>query len=410
MSKPRSTIRGTGCLAVLLLCLLGPLAGDSQAATPVASFASPACPTDVATWHIAYRLYWTSSLGQTTSRSALPSALRRAAEFAADVSEDSACGVRAVVDVFDEGAAVWPASKNSEGSPADTQAFLAGGGYDWIFYRFPSNGESYCAVTDPTGFPAPGTSPSQSRFPVDPEGRLGCEAGSRFDCTCEPSDVLMEHEWLHAVVAFYNPRLGWPRPDVHGACAHGFPGSRCPGEGVNEGYFAAMMQGLVQEADGPKGIEPDEWTRQGTPAHPLIAHPRLRVRALRRARMSLSFPRRLGGPVRLTVKTRQDRTVRSQLVRTRKLVFSIPKPGRWLVCLDFEGSEAYYRAHPCSEWSFYRSDFAHRGRSRSGRLRAWRGSGSWGPNSLQPPRSPQITETQSIFSASSMTIPSGPRT
>jgi hypothetical protein len=267
-----------------------------------------------------------------------------------------------VVDVFDEGSAIWPASNDSEDSPADTRAFLAAGDYDWIFYRLPSNGEDYCAITETTGGVSEGTSPSQSRFPVDPQGRLGCEAGSPFDCACEPSDVLMEHEWLHAVVAFYNPRLGWPTPDVHGACDHAFPGSRCPGEGVNEAYFAAMMQGAVQEADGPKGIEPDEWTRQGTPAHPLIAHPKLRIRALRRALMSLSFPRRLGGPVQLTVKTNRGRTVRSQLIRRRKLVFPIPRPGGWSVCLNFEGSEAFYPAHKCSEWRFYRSDFAHRGR------------------------------------------------
>lgn len=350
-------------LAVSLACLLAAPAGSASAATPIATFASPACPSDVATWHIAYRLYWTSSLGQSTSRSALPVTLKRAAEFAADVSNDSGCGVRAIVDVFDEGAAIWPASEASEKSPADTNTFLAAGGYDWIFYRFPSNGEYYCAITEPTGGVSEGTSPSQSRFPVDSEGRLGCEAGSPFDCFCEPSDVLMEHEWLHAVVAFYNPRLGWPTPDVHGACDHEFPGSRCPGEGVNEAYFAAMMQGAVQEADGPKGIEPDEWTRQGTPAHPLIAPPRLRLRALRRARMLLSLPPGLGNPVQLVVKTKRGKTVRSQLVRKHKLVFPIPKPGRWLVCLDFEGSEAFYPVHRCSEWSFYRSDFIHRGRN-----------------------------------------------
>ena len=362
--KARSIIRRwrPAVFQLLVLCLFGSLVGGAAAATPIATYSSAACPTVVATWHIAYRLYWTSSLGQSTSRSALPVTLRLAAEFAADVGTDSDCGVRAIVDVFDEGPATWPASANSEDSPTDTNAFLAAGDYDWIFYRFPSNGETYCAITEPTGGPSQGTSPSQSRFPVDPDGRLGCEAGSPFDCMCEPSDVLMEHEWLHGVVAFYNPRLGWPEPDVHGACAHAFPGSRCPGEGVNEGYFAAMMQGAVQEADGLKGIQPDEWTRQGTPAHPVIAQPTLRIRALRKARISLQFPPRLAAPVQLVVKNREGRTIRSQLVRKRTFVFPIPRPGRWSVCLEFEGSEAYYPAHKCSDWRFFRSDFVKRGR------------------------------------------------
>lgn len=166
-------------LTLLGICgaLLGLAPGSAVASAPIATYASPGCPSEVATWHIAYRMYWSSTAGQTTSHEALSAALEELALFADDVRDDSACGVRATINVFDEGGAQWPASTESNQLPADSEQFEAAGHYDWVFYRFPANGERYCANTETTGGPAEGTEPSISRFPVDPESHLGVRRG-----------------------------------------------------------------------------------------------------------------------------------------------------------------------------------------------------------------------------------------
>jgi hypothetical protein len=335
-------------LGLTVLALVSAVARTpAYAGTRVASYASPPCPTTVATWRIAYRMYWADTEGHTTSREPTAEVLDRVQQFVDDVSVDSACGVRAEVDVYDEEGALWPASTESESLPADSQTFETGGGYDWIFYRFPSNGEAYCADTSPSAGPAEGTLPSVSRFPVDPEGHLGCDGGpASSDCTCEPWNVLMEHEWLHAVVAFYNPRLGWPVPDVHGACEHGYTQKPCPGAMTNETYFSDMMQGKVPENGGLRGIQSDEWTLQGTPANPRIRHPTLLLSGGGQSR-AVSFPADLGTGVGITIKNSAGVVVEQLTAPSPGWEFALPGAGSWEVCLQTSGSEAYYRATSC---------------------------------------------------------------
>jgi hypothetical protein len=334
------TTRGTlrrGVVGLLAFLACFSCAGaDAWAGTEVASYTSPACPTAVPVWHIGYRLFWTSSAGQTTSQSVQPEVLERAERFVDDVSQDSACGVRATVDVFDEGAAQWPASQESASLPADDLQFLGSGPYDWVFYRFPANGEAYCANTD-GGTPSIGGPPGASRFPVNPQGSLACGE----DDSTEPSPVLMEHEWLHAVVGFYNPRLGWPTPDVHGACSHGYECSE-----INEAYFADLMQGRVLENGAPKGIQPDEWSLQGTPADPLIHSAELGI-GVDGLDFHVEFPADLGAPVHVTVTGATGSAILDTTITRPGTRFSLPGPGSWTICLSSPGSEHYYPGENC---------------------------------------------------------------
>lgn len=324
----------------------------ATASTPFTSYSSPKCPTDVATWRIAYRLYWSSTSGQVTSDSALPAVLEEMQRFAEDITADSDCGVRAVIDVYDEGAAQWPTSAESSQLPPDSNSLQSSGHYDWIFYRFPSNNESYCANASAGGGPAEGTPPSVSRFPVDPEGHLGCASGpDSADCQCEPWRTLIEHEWLHAVVAFYNPRLGWPVPDVHGACEHGYSPTPCPSGMTNESYFSDMMRGRVAEGSLLRGIQHDEWTLQGTPAEPLIHHPAISVERRGDDRFAVQFPHDLGGPVQMAITDSSEKVVRTAEVTVPGSEFFLPTTDSWNVCLAFAGSETYYRRNVCTWWS-----------------------------------------------------------
>jgi hypothetical protein len=324
------------------------LATASSSAAPIATIESPPCPTPVATWHIAYRMFWVSSLGQTTSRAALPAVLEEAQEFANDVQEDSACGVRVSLDVYDEGQAIWPASPESATVPADTDSLMAAGGYDWTFFRMPTNGENFCAVTYVDAGPAEGTAPSASRFPVDPEGALGCAGPGSGDCACEPWRTLMEHEWLHAVVSFYNPRLGWPVNDVHAACEHGYDPGPCPSAMTDEHYFADMMQGRVLENGSPRGIQPDEWTLQGTPAHPLIQHPTVTFTSPKIGVMGVEIPPGLAGLATATYEGGSPTTSQTIGLATAQSTIQLPGPGNWNVCVKSPGSEAFYRSERCA--------------------------------------------------------------
>jgi hypothetical protein len=345
MRRHSNALSGIVVSAVAILCLA--LAGNAQAGTKIASFSTPSCPGPTATWRIAYRLYWQSSDGRTTSQLALPEALEQAEGFAADVRNDSACGARIVLDVYDEEGAVWPASTESESVPSDTGSFMTAGDYDWTFFRFPSNGEQYCANTQ-TGGPSEGVDPSLSRYPVDPEGRLGCAAGpTSTDCLCEPWRTLMEHEWLHAVVSFYNPRLGWPTPDVHGACEHGYSSPPCPSGMTNEKYFADMMQGKVGENGSLRGIQPDEWALQGTPRAPLIQHADTQVRVTADGHVRVTIPEGLANLMQLSVLDAAGQTIHQETLTSSSSEFDLPEAGRWNVCFDSNGSESYYPLHSC---------------------------------------------------------------
>jgi hypothetical protein len=331
----RGEQRALAILVVVAAFLLWPstrsdAAGTLRTGDVIASYATPGCP-GAAIWHIGYRLYWRDDQGRTTSKSALPATLDELKKFVDGVGDDSACGVRLVVDVYDEGDAPWPVSTQSNTLPSDNQAFLSQTAVDWIFYRFPSSGESYCANTNNT------RTPNAARFPVAPNGKLGCVGADGVDCMCEPWSVLMEHEWLHAVVAFYEPRLGWPTPDVHGSLEHGYARAN-----TDRGYFADMMKGKVPENGTLKGIQPDEWAKQGTPAKPLIKPFTFEFAAVPGTLdQILDFPADPGAPVHLTVRDSDLAIVSETAVTTPGFRFSLPGFGLWRLCVSFEGSSSY---------------------------------------------------------------------
>ena len=77
--------------------------------------------------------------------------------------------------------------------------------------------------------------------------------------------MLLMHEWMHEIVSFYIPaEQGWPTNDVHGGYEHGYVERPY----VNESYFTDMLQGKVLENGRPKGLLPQDYVIEGTPAHP----------------------------------------------------------------------------------------------------------------------------------------------
>lgn len=325
------TIRPALAAAMMVLVAAVGLATADRAtaATKIATLATSGC-TSGPVWRIGYRLYYQDTAGRTTTRDATTAALGELALFVDAVGQDSACGIRVVVDAFDMQGASWPASTNSTEKPADTTDFLSSGAYDSTFNRFPTNGEGYCANTDI------GLSGSFARFPVDADGGLGCVMGGP-DCRCEPWKVLLLHEWLHQTVAFYEPRLGWPIPDVHGACEHGYS-TNCA---TYEPYFVDMMQGRVPEAGGMRGIQPDEWALEGTPAQPVRAVAVTRVASDSAGTVAVDVPADLGGPV--TVTARNFDNINGAPETTfdpPQYRFQLPD-GLWFVCLRFAGSRRY---------------------------------------------------------------------
>jgi hypothetical protein len=327
--------RVSGALLSLLIVIV--TAASARADVPIATYATQGCP-GAPTWNIGYRMYFSDTDGRTTSREAIAASEGEIAKFVDIVGVSSACGVNMHIDVYDEGAAAWPASSQSDRLPADTTSFLSSGSYDWVFYRFPSNAESFCANTSVTVLP------NASRFPVDVDGRLGCAGGpSSGDCLCEPWSGLMEHEWLHAVVGFYEPRLGWPTPDVHGACTHNY-GTSC---NIDDAYFADMMQGKVREGDEMRGITPDEWAQQGTPAHPRL---KSLTWNLKTAGLdgTVTLPDDFAGVATLRILDTQASAVSSLTVGRGATRFSFPSSGRWSVCLASPVTAVYRSGSSCA--------------------------------------------------------------
>jgi hypothetical protein len=73
--------------------------------------------------------------------------------------------------------------------------------------------------------------------------------------------MLMFHEFMHQVVAFYRPSRGWPSGGVHGGAAHGYTVRPL----LSEQYFGAMLQGGVREQGALRGMVASEYVVQGTP-------------------------------------------------------------------------------------------------------------------------------------------------
>jgi hypothetical protein len=230
---------------------------------------APCAGTGAQTWRFGYRLYFTDTAGRITDRAAIPGVESQAQGFADAVATDSACALRASIDIYDMGAEPWTGTVAPSNllPAADNQAFRASGNYDATFMRYPRQGnEEFSGITGTEFVSATSgerTIYPYSGFPVDGTGRAYPN-----DEPEDPWRLLLMHEWMHQVVFFYNSsELGWPQNDVHGSAEHGyvFPGVSA---GVVEPYFADMLQGKVLENGQPKGLLPQDYLVEGTPAHP----------------------------------------------------------------------------------------------------------------------------------------------
>ncbi len=174
--------------------------------------------------------------------------------------------MRIRLDVYDQGGRRWPATRDWKRYPDDTFAFQKRHRYDAVFVRFPEMGdEGYSGVAH--GGP-----------PLDWRAKFPGSAGPFTNWgAVEPEANTLWHEWMHLVVGFYKPRLGWPKQDVHGGCAHvaAYPDACAK---VSEAYFTDMMTGRVLENGKPKGLLRREWAFYGTPTHPRHQDPGLYVR------------------------------------------------------------------------------------------------------------------------------------
>jgi hypothetical protein len=283
LHRRRAIVHLAIAVAVVATGLVGGAA--AQADAQIASYLTPGCES-APVWHIRFDLYWTDSQGHSTDPSVLPGVLSATELFVDDVGPDSGCGIRLQIDVFDEGTAVWPVNPNPAypARPADLDAALAAG-YDSEFIRIPARGdEPYAGITSPAPDFAAG---AYSEFPVT-------QAGSQlpgYPNEVDPWAILQMHEWLHQVVAFYDPALGWPTNDVHGACEHGYiDATKGACSQVDEHYFADMMQGKVAEAGGMRGITAADFAKDGTPARPVRAVLGAPALVPRGSFVRLSFP------------------------------------------------------------------------------------------------------------------------
>ena len=219
----------------------------ASAAAPVASYTSPDCGNVAApVWRIGYQLYWRNNAGQTTSRAYTAQTLRAAKVFVEKVAELSRCGVRAKLDVYDAGDDLWQVR---DAPPPSHESFVRQG-YDSMFYRFPAANSGYSGLS--------GENERWALFPVDPS------MPSSYLERGLPWEMLLMHEWLHQVVAFFREfdTIVFPRDDVHGACLHGYM-DNCM---VSERYFADLMSGNVSDRGKLTGIKPEQWDDYGKPS------------------------------------------------------------------------------------------------------------------------------------------------
>lgn len=259
-------MRGAFVVVALMLTMAGVARADGPTAAPkVGSYETSGCPSATPIWVFHYDLYWTGYEGATSNEASIqPGVLTAASNFAQDVGILSDCAVRAHVDVFSHSDAypVAPPSLTGDGG-----AFLdPPAGYDDEMVRVPVPSETALGYA---GITSGGAGPGRNFFPVDPSEDSG-----------QPWEILLMHEWLHSVVAFYTTPLGWPfentpYPDVHGACnaseAQAYPdgatydGVPSAGCMVNSLYFHDLMTGNVLDGNQLKGMQPAQWAAQRTP-------------------------------------------------------------------------------------------------------------------------------------------------
>jgi hypothetical protein len=113
-----------------------------------------------------------------------------------------------------------------------------------------------------------------------------------------PWKMLLMHEWMHEIVSFYIPaEQGWPVNDVHGGYEHGYVEHPY----VNERYFTDMLQGKVLENGQPKGLLPQDYVIEGTPAHPRRQNLIVSSRMDGRYRLHYTAPPDFDGSLQITV-------------------------------------------------------------------------------------------------------------
>jgi hypothetical protein len=309
------------------------VATQARAEVPVASYSTATCSIGNE-WRVLYRLYFTDTEGRTTTRDATSEVLTNAKSFADAVGTDSACSLRMHIDVQDMGDTPWPAGKLR---PDDIEAAIDRGGYDAAFVRHPLRNETYAGVT--------GISDLRhfvSAFPVDPAGlQVRCP-----DCDIDPTVGLMEHEWMHQVVAFYDPVQGWPTNDVHGGYEHGYCESATFCSQVYRGYFAAMLQGTVIDGGRPTGLLPADYLRDGRPAAPARAaspdwtYSFLAGQGSAPGRLEINVPASYDGAAVIEVyKGGQALRTASQRAGTFRLLADAD--GNYRVCVQLPGTQRF---------------------------------------------------------------------
>lgn len=309
-----------GCLAAAILATL---AAPAAASTLLTNVQSETCLNTAAqTWRIGYRLYFADTSGRTTDRAAIPEVESQAQGFANTVGTDSACALRASIDIYDMNAEPWTgtAGNLSLTPPADNQSFRAAGAYDAVFMRYPRQGPEEFSGISAVEYVNDAQGKTQgpypyAAFPVDAQGRTFPEE----EPPRGPWRLLLMHEWMHGVVAFYEPaELGWPHNDVHGATEHGyvFPGV---GSGVVEPYFTDMLQGRVPENGQLKGLLPQDYLVEGTPAHAKRSYLDLETRIDATGHVHYSAPADFDGTLTFTVQNGSETPNPNPIVRDGKV-------------------------------------------------------------------------------------------
>jgi len=269
--RPRRRVGLALAALAALACAFATQTSPADAAsTSFATYKTKGC-ADAPKWRIGYRFFFRSPNGATLPRDGSFNAAKRASrKFVEQIGTFSQCGVRAQIELFDEGDALFTGCAEEAGDcnfarmfPADTPSFRKARKLDAVFYRYPEQGSESPGTMAPlagTGYGA--------RFPVD-NVRPDFDEG-------DPWRNLLLHEWLHMVVAHVS-RANWPRPSggdpVHAGCAiepyksgdfRTFDGP-CIAQGR---YYRDLMRGKVKLNGKDKGTTEKLWLRCGTPAKP----------------------------------------------------------------------------------------------------------------------------------------------
>lgn len=218
-----------------------PPASVAEAAAPFWSTATSGC-SQASLWKVAF-LFERTANGKALPDDAIAKSADGVDGWAQRAGQYSKCGVQVQADFYE--------STDFPTGVPDPSA------YDTYVTVYPSHGdEGYWGVTKPANGPGYGLNRHRIEIPV---GTISSSSGEGPDGV---NYVLMTHEWLHAVVFWYQPfGVVFPTSDVHGATEHGYPGT----SDGNMAYFKDMMSGNVAESGRMTGITPAQWRSLPTP-------------------------------------------------------------------------------------------------------------------------------------------------